>query len=160
MKIPKCPVHNIDMVVKIAKGGKYVGKYFYVCPMSNCKMHTRYYLNLEGETNLETRPELKDEVITSQNDLEKELKDKKAQEEAERIVALNIALEKSSNDRYIATEKILEDKKDPKDGYQKIDGVIYSYRSDRSGTSGPPKNDSLKIKAKEATVRHKSYRSY
>ena len=42
MDAPKCPIHKINMVVKTAKGGKYEGQRFYVCPMyPNCKKNIR-----------------------------------------------------------------------------------------------------------------------
>ena len=66
MKVLKCPVHKINMEVRVAKGGKYKDQKFYVCPMySDCKMSVKYDEYLEKVLHIKTisKSESKDKPL-------------------------------------------------------------------------------------------------
>jgi hypothetical protein len=55
MKTPKCPIHNVNMVLRTAKKGKYTGNKFWGCPtwhQTQCKEMFQYTEDGNGKLNI------------------------------------------------------------------------------------------------------------
>lgn len=72
MKAPKCPIHNVNMVLRTANKGKYTGNKFWGCPtwhQTQCKEMFQYTEDGNGESNNKNTTKL------NSNKKEIELKD-------------------------------------------------------------------------------------